>query len=374
MSAYIPFEIQEEIIKRVHPAKPLIRFRSVSKQWKSLIDSSEFITHHTALNHRTDTHHLLVRYYVDSDYKYVLIVDDDNSFPPHKSSLDVSPTVKLVSPGASMPGCCHGLVCLYGDDPVTRKKMIVVWNPSIRKSIGIPLPYRIYAVGFGVCSKTRDLMIVGFAGIPTRHWKADVFRLSSGSWTRVPTNLPRDPTGFSSKQVVEDDAIHWVANYRKIPRNGEYYYVYRIVSFDLTSEEFEQIELPRRLARSQGVYISKLKGSLVVLHPCTRIGNVPDIDVWKMLKNHDSTSFTKLFTVKSPVLFKIIGFRNNGQSIMEASVSERNPEPPRLKLYEPSSKEITDLEIVGDYGSWPFEMATYTESLLLLNVSASIIP
>ncbi|KAJ0828768.1 putative F-box domain-containing protein [Helianthus annuus] len=45
MSDNVPFEIQEEIIKRL-PVKSLIRFRSVSKSWKSLIDSSNFITHY----------------------------------------------------------------------------------------------------------------------------------------------------------------------------------------------------------------------------------------------------------------------------------------------------------------------------------------
>nr|GEU69368.1 hypothetical protein [Tanacetum cinerariifolium] len=38
-----PYEIQLEIIKRVPEFKSLIRFRSVSKQWMSFIDSPEFI-------------------------------------------------------------------------------------------------------------------------------------------------------------------------------------------------------------------------------------------------------------------------------------------------------------------------------------------
>ncbi|KAL4578976.1 hypothetical protein LXL04_015111 [Taraxacum kok-saghyz] len=39
------FHIQEEIIRRL-PVKPLVRFRTISKVWKSLIDNSEFIVAH----------------------------------------------------------------------------------------------------------------------------------------------------------------------------------------------------------------------------------------------------------------------------------------------------------------------------------------
>ncbi|KAJ0818423.1 putative F-box domain-containing protein [Helianthus annuus] len=136
MSANIPIEIQEEIIKRVVPVKSLIRFRLVSKQWKSLIDSSEFITRHSL--HPAKPHHLLLRYTVASESKYVSIVDDD-SFLHHKFSPIVSPTVKPVEI-ARMLDCSHGLVCLFGFDTANRKELIVLWNPSIRKSLSIVLP------------------------------------------------------------------------------------------------------------------------------------------------------------------------------------------------------------------------------------------
>ncbi|GKD28272.1 zinc finger, CCHC-type containing protein [Tanacetum coccineum] len=43
MSDVVPFEVQMEIVKRVDDVSSLIRFRSVSKEWKSFIDSREFI-------------------------------------------------------------------------------------------------------------------------------------------------------------------------------------------------------------------------------------------------------------------------------------------------------------------------------------------
>nr|GEY24944.1 zinc finger, CCHC-type [Tanacetum cinerariifolium] len=54
-----PYEIQLEIIKKVRDVKSLIRFRAVSKPWKSFIDSSEFITGYGARS--TQPHRLLLR-------------------------------------------------------------------------------------------------------------------------------------------------------------------------------------------------------------------------------------------------------------------------------------------------------------------------
>ncbi|GJZ37139.1 zinc finger, CCHC-type containing protein [Tanacetum coccineum] len=62
MSDNIPFKIQTEIIKRVSDVKSLIGLRSVSKQWKSLIDSSQFIAGYGA--RKTQPHSLFLRYQI----------------------------------------------------------------------------------------------------------------------------------------------------------------------------------------------------------------------------------------------------------------------------------------------------------------------
>ncbi|MFS8008005.1 putative F-box domain-containing protein [Helianthus anomalus] len=145
MSDNIPFELQAEIIKRVLPIKSLIRFRSVSKQWKSMIDSSEFITHHT-LNH-SQPQHLLVSYITGATGHRVVSAD---ACLPEDKYLLLHPFLL---------GCSHGLVCLLGytRDRVNRKKLVVVWNPLIGNSVGVEIPDRAaMAIGFGVCPKTND--------------------------------------------------------------------------------------------------------------------------------------------------------------------------------------------------------------------------
>ncbi|XP_076928470.1 putative F-box protein At1g47790 [Bidens hawaiensis] len=235
MSANIPLDIQIEIIKRLLPVKSLIRFRSVSKQWKSLIDSSTFISDHSV--YQAQPQHLLITYKDVSSYqdKYVSVVDDD-SFPLHKFSPSVPSTVKLAS-YTLMLDCSHGLVC-YMDQ---KTQILVIWNPSIRKSIGIMLPYEYHAIGFGVCPKTSDLKIVKMT-CDSDNWLAEVFTLSSRAWRSVSWNLPYKSLEFTDSQVVIDGVIHWQA-YDIATRNC------RIISFDLTSEEFGEVDLPDALAR-----------------------------------------------------------------------------------------------------------------------------
>ncbi|KAJ0752079.1 putative F-box domain-containing protein [Helianthus annuus] len=85
MSEYIPFALQAEMMKRL-PTKSLLQFRTVSKQWKSLIDSSQFVVDYSI----QQTHqHLLLVCYLDAEkfeMKYDSVVEDEG-FPEHKCSL-----------------------------------------------------------------------------------------------------------------------------------------------------------------------------------------------------------------------------------------------------------------------------------------------
>ncbi|KAI3688371.1 hypothetical protein L1987_82083 [Smallanthus sonchifolius] len=298
MSANIPFEIQVEIIKRVVPVKSLIRFRSVSKQWKSVIDSSEFITDHSV--NQTKPHHLLVS--------------------------------------------SHGLVCLYGFAPdiAPRNKSIVVWNPSIRKSVCIVLPYKYDVGGFGVCPKTSDptiVMITCPSRIHAVDWKAEVFTLSSRAWRSISMNL-------------------------HMP----------LKSIEFRYNQFGEIDLPDSLAHLRNLYISKLKESLAVL----RYDGYEEVcDVLMITKNGDmKSSFAKLFNVSfeacyACIINNITGFRKNGEPIREHR--RDGFRLTALEAYEPSTKLSTDLGVYVTSDSPCMMTTSYTESLLLLHHSDSII-
>ncbi|GJY34503.1 putative F-box protein [Tanacetum coccineum] len=144
MSDHIPLEIQEQIMKKL-PVKSVIQFRSVSKQWKSLIDSSKFIKNYH-INLANPQHHLLVEYQSDIDeVKYISIIDD-NTFPNHKFSVTYPQTQDFSD--HFIAGCCdqriagssQGIICIHcydRCDGMYNEDMAVLWNLQLEKNVGV---------------------------------------------------------------------------------------------------------------------------------------------------------------------------------------------------------------------------------------------
>ncbi|KAJ0435428.1 putative F-box domain-containing protein [Helianthus annuus] len=317
MSDNIPFEIQVEIVKRL-PVKSLIQFRSVSTTWKSLIDSSSFIAEY-ARQYR-ETQHILFRYrdyHPDNELKFVSIVDDD-TFPRKRVSLTYPVLVQMFE-YHSIIGCSFGLFCFYchdqadgDDDPIFGTAMAVLWNPSIRKAVDVVVPnvangntYET-VLGFGVCRETSDPKIVKITYIV--RWddiesashipcQVEVYTLSTGAWRSLSGNLPRKVIRFDfcplsdCYSVVMDGVLYWLATDR-ITFDSRSWNL--IISFDMTNEEFGEVNLPNGLAPPlDGHYliVSKLRESLVVLEGVEEANRIV-YNVW-MLEGDVSKSFTK---------------------------------------------------------------------------------
>ncbi|KAM0030921.1 putative F-box domain-containing protein [Helianthus debilis subsp. tardiflorus] len=360
MSDKIPLEIQAEIIKRI-PVKSLLQFRSVSKAWKSLIDSSDFINRYSS-----QQQHLLVRYnhrqfFPFSERKYVSIIDDE-TFPHQRVSLTHPALVNMLR-SHRIIGNSHGLLCLYGCYGL-ETRMAVVWNVSIKKAIAVVVPnvangvYTTF-VCFGVCPATNDPKIVKITDIihwedvesipDSIPWQVEVFTLSTGAWRSPYHNLPRTSIQFGSSQVVVEGFCYWLATDRSIVDAGFEGYN-RIISFHLTSEEFREVNLPDRLVYDGSIdylNIANLRESLVVLEQDAR-ENV--CYVWSM-KDRVSMSFTKLYTIYSSnaTLLGVLEFRKNGEPLIEIEDidDDQIDIPSLLAVYEPKSKHISNIGING---------------------------
>ncbi|KAJ0551533.1 putative F-box domain-containing protein [Helianthus annuus] len=375
MSDNITFDILVEILKRL-PTKSLIKFRTVSKTWKSLIDGADFIAHYTG-----QQVHLLLSC-GDSDYdsddsdfdsddsvqKYISIVDD-NTFPQQKVSLTIPRLVRLLQ-NPYIVGCSNGLLCLYGDHlegddgPFSGTGRVVLWNLSIRKAVAVDVRNvanhrRGTVLGFGVCRATIDPKIVKITRI--NGWAdIEVFTLSTGAWRRLCSNLPRKSIRIENCElgVAVNGLLYWLA---MDADSAEYDNL--IISYDMTSEEFREINLPHSI---EFPYINKLRESLVVLEQ-----DDPVIIVW-MMEDGVTKSFTKLFAVNvyipHPVFTKVVGFRKTGEPIIyieEYNYGVGNGIAERLVVYEPYTKRINTLGI-SERMSLGY-VHSYMESLLLLD-------
>ncbi|KAM0054322.1 putative F-box domain-containing protein [Helianthus debilis subsp. tardiflorus] len=370
MLDHIPLEILSEILKTL-PVKSLLRLQSVCKAWKSLIKSSDFIARYSS-----QRQHLLVRYTKLDDFKleYVSCVDD-HTFPQQR----VSPTVPLLVKNLDCPiliGSSHGLLCFYGDyQPGCRA---VIWNPSIRKAVEVVVPrvtyYNLYrsALGFGVCSKTADAKIVTIthsqSGIidmeSVNPWQAEVFTLTTRAWRSLYSdNLPRKSIKCFKLPVVVDGCLYWLAHDReRITVDDGTITTDLIISFDLTSEEFGEVNLPDSLAHPHcSLSMHKLRESLVVVEADTQVYHL-----WVM-EDGVPKSFQKLFTmsIHSPGVSMVClrGFMKTGEPLIELRTHPGNTRI--LAAYEPYSNSINNLRINVRKGLYYF-VYSYTETLLLL--------
>ncbi|GKB84169.1 hypothetical protein Tco_0956441 [Tanacetum coccineum] len=176
----IPFEIQEEIMKRL-PIKPLLRFRS-KKNLRAKIS---------------------------------LCSDDDNFPPPIKEITANVPTSVTQFYKPEILGSSQGLFCLYYSPREPRDfgtRTAVIWNPTIKKSIAIDVPVlldskkKFYTyVGFGF-KESLAVIHLNYEVDPTV-W--DVWMMENG-----------DPESFRKIYTIksdrrDDDSIVWLFGSRK---------------------------------------------------------------------------------------------------------------------------------------------------------------
>ncbi|XP_071717962.1 putative F-box protein At1g46984 [Rutidosis leptorrhynchoides] len=320
------------------------------KEWKSLIDSSEFISDFIKRQPQRKRFLLTVAYVDDEPERgeNCWIVDDDDgddSFPQNRISLtyprSVNPLlyqygdddIKLKFVGSS-----HGLICFTSSLSLCGEAdgldQYVIWNPCIRKSVSIVGDYykdKVF-VGFGVCTNSFDPKICrGMEKSP----------LTNSEWFDI--DLTYHPP------LVSNGFIYWCAYVTKI--FGADRFTSMIVSFDLATEKFTKIPVPDKLSQ-RGFRLFKLRGSLGAIQVRESMDSNEEFhEVW--LTDDVSKLLTKVFTITLPKNSKVVGFRDNGQVIINKDEKhvvylqeggvEGFEHRPELVAYDPDLKQIKDL-------------------------------
>ncbi|XP_076948097.1 F-box/kelch-repeat protein At3g23880-like [Bidens hawaiensis] len=293
----LPKDIAVEILLKL-PVKSVLRCKSVCKSWYSLISDPQFVKSHLAISTRSNNHYRqhrliifgikgrMIKTYNPHDVLY------DNSI---NSALELDHPYKHMTLnyfwfGLLYVGCCNGLLCM-----AIEKDVLIIWNPSTRKSYILPptgyrkieLGYVRY--GFGYQESTDDYKVVELSrrleDITKQETMVRIYSLKNGNWKEIgafPHGLRLDDFGPSS---FCNGALHWIA--------GKDLGTRIIVSLDLANETYGEVLQPVYDAGHKYMTLGSLREQLCVLCDNPRIR----ADLWVMKVYGVKDSWTKLVSI-----------------------------------------------------------------------------
>ncbi|PWA37354.1 F-box domain-containing protein [Artemisia annua] len=189
-------------------------------------------------------------------FGYLYLVDDDftlkplnllvPSFPRSHDNKNF-PYLDLTPVGTS-----QGVWCFH-----SFYKIAVIWNPSLKKSVGLTVPTLLSQrvghksfIAFGVSPHNMDPTVLHIS-LPTKghgRWFVSWFSLNTKQWNPLdPKKLPRESIRLKrSSQAVIGRYIFWVASEKHVQNEatGYCYKSFLIMSFDLISMTFQEVEIP----------------------------------------------------------------------------------------------------------------------------------
>jgi F-box interacting protein len=245
----------------------------------------------------------------------------------------------------------NGLFCFY------RSGSIVLWNPSLKKSLILPKSRVLYhhSLGFGFVATSNEYKIVKISFASNKQLQAEVYRLSTGSWSDVKLE---DSLNVVYKPVHLNGILHWSAC-----NPGKFISV--ICSFDLKHEKFSSLMVPSCLRHGDNVsfYPSTFRESLSLIDK-TDYGVCR---IWVMKEYGVSDSWQNLIVISSQLLdlSSVCYFRHDGEILCEISGN------PKLVSYDCKDKRVTNIELLAD--CLVTSVHTYVESLTLINIS-NVVP
>ncbi|XP_057802355.1 F-box/kelch-repeat protein At3g23880-like [Salvia miltiorrhiza] len=282
-SLCLPEEIIEEILQRL-PVNSLLKFRCVSKSWRSLIDSRRFIQKHLDYSAENAQHGIILNSLgPDRGLKQCSLrsmLDD-----PFTNQFRVCDSLNIGKGSISVVGSCNGLVCILHE-----LKHFILWNPSTRMSRKLPdLDHKskrghITSCGFGFDYLSGDYKVFGILSIfwVTARYEAisKVYSLETNSWKSV--KIGGVPL-FSEQGKFASGKLHW---HRTVGLSSD------IASFDLRSEAYGVVELPCYLRGGCVVSMEVIRGCLSIL--CDYPSG---FNVWIMKQYGVRESWQKVATV-----------------------------------------------------------------------------
>ncbi|XP_010052510.3 putative F-box protein At3g16210 isoform X1 [Eucalyptus grandis] len=327
----LPQDVAVEILKRL-PVKSLLRFRCVSRSWRSAIDDPAFV----ALHARHSALYASNWYLVCLDYRGDL--QDRCSLVPH-DSLTLPSLLRVETPFVTPPprgfyfvGSCNGLICLAdrnGEGPYmylwnlfTRKHKVIQVFPCPEEPQFRCKPADSGFLGFGFDAGSNDYKIVrilSFQG-DDRRWfgRVGIYSLRTDSWRSLRCQVPAFHE--DSQAVFLNGNLHWVAF--KLDDMGCVSEDASLFLFNVASEVFDEMALPENTSASSLLSVAVLNDLLAVFFRADAFDDNDDYysvcSVWVMRDYGVPQSWTNLCTFQvDEVVARFYGWMCNGELLME---------------------------------------------------------
>ncbi|CAI9105959.1 OLC1v1004996C1 [Oldenlandia corymbosa var. corymbosa] len=373
----IPEELLIEILIRV-PIKFLVRLTQLSKSWYALITSHGFIFTHVSklqADGSDRSSRWLLRFGAKCVGTYLLCSDDyfdlksSDMLHPYPTfdgyySADAEDDfpakieVPLTRPHHDyrIVGSCNGLHCFSNNQFGESAKPIVVWNPSIEKSVELPLP-SIHPdsdrslVGFGCDLLGLDYKVVRIV-IPEEGNVApaqtEVYSLVSKGW-KVVASVPNCQVIKTYSPVLVNGVLHWLTHEED---RGSMF-----LGFNLKYETFSEISLPEDLAGQPTESLRPfVKGDRLAVMKYDKVQEFGSIWVMKEYGNVYSWEMLHEFGMAEGI-DGVIGFAKNGHCLATMGNG--------LASFDPqNSRKVKIYRIGGTENS--LQAVHFVESLVLL--------
>ncbi|GAA0166616.1 hypothetical protein LIER_21735 [Lithospermum erythrorhizon] len=359
----LPEDIVVDILVQL-PIKSITRFKCVCKSWYNLIQSPNFISMH--FNY-TDNIVLIKHAHVVNSNGHIPKYLSVFSFHSNDKSLTtLAPILEIPHFDAHLSevlGPCNGIIC------ITDYSRIVLCNPATREfKLLPPSSYRSSdqilccnkGTGFGVDSDSVDcdFKVVRILRILDKNdisrypgYRAELYSLRANSWRQLDYVLPYIEY-CRSFEIFFNGACHWYACNHK----------YIILSFNVHSELFEEIDIPSNYLpmTGQSECLQILNGSLAFVAYTSDVilSNQNYIDIWAMKEYGVAESWLKMFHVK---LFDIrypLSIWMDNFLFLENHLGQ-------LELCELDSPYREKFQISGVHGS--MRVLVYEKTLISIN-------